>query len=143
MVGADLVHVDVVEAGVDVLLDRGAVALGIRAADDQLGDLVAAHHLCRLLEVARERQLLAERSSQTCVRPDLVRRRDRLVLVRGPADGQLRKPRLAGAACAVEGRDELALGAVATSPSPISPASSAAFGPLAATMISGGSSGSV
>src|SRR5579884_1080720 len=55
LVGADLVDVDVVEAGFGVLLDLGPVPLGVGAADDELGDVLRPDGLPGLLEVGGQR----------------------------------------------------------------------------------------
>lgn len=46
-------YVDVVVGGVDVLLDRRPVPLGVGAAYDALGDIAGFQHLGRLFEVRR------------------------------------------------------------------------------------------
>jgi hypothetical protein len=48
----------VVETGLGVLLDLLEVAIGIRPADDLLGNVLLAHHLGGVLEMSRQRQLL-------------------------------------------------------------------------------------
>src|SRR5690242_500526 len=89
LVRADLVDVHVVEAGVLELADRLAVAVGIGAADDGLGDLLARERLGRLPEMTRQRELLPEFAAEGRVRPPLVGRVDRLALALRPANGQL------------------------------------------------------
>src|SRR5437870_4689666 len=60
LVGADLVDVDLVEAGVLELADQLQMVLGVRAAGDQLCDIVLVDHLRGLLEVLWRRELLVE-----------------------------------------------------------------------------------
>src|SRR3954453_8228002 len=57
LVGADLVHVDVVVAGVDELLDFLQVLFGVGAADDALGDRLLVDQFGPLFEVGGEGQL--------------------------------------------------------------------------------------
>src|SRR3954447_11981888 len=57
---ADLMHRDMIESGVHVLLDRGSVTLRVRTAGDGLRDILLADRLGGLLEMTRKRQLLAE-----------------------------------------------------------------------------------
>src|SRR5690242_21866708 len=80
LVAPDLVHPDVVEAGLLVLADRLGVALRVGAADDGLGDLVRRQQLRHGLVVRRDRKLLADRAGHAAVGPDLERRLLRLLL---------------------------------------------------------------
>ena len=88
VVGADLADVDLVEAGVDDLLDRGDVLVGIGAAGERVGDLLLGDERRRLLEVARRGQHLRELALERLVGPQPVRRAHALVAVRAPADLQ-------------------------------------------------------
>ena len=60
LVGADLVHVDVVEAGVGELFDLVYVGVGLGAADDALADVPLAHQLGDGFEVRGDAQLRQE-----------------------------------------------------------------------------------
>src|SRR5215204_2477261 len=90
LVGADLAHVDLVEAGVDVAADRFEVPLGIGTARDRFGDLVLGDERGRLLEVRRHRELLCQAALETLVGPALVRHATRGRLVVGPRHLQAR-----------------------------------------------------
>ncbi|WP_459890771.1 hypothetical protein [Halostagnicola bangensis] len=58
LVRPDLVDSDLIEAGVDVLLNRLDVLVWIRATDDQFRDVLLGDDLCRLLEVGGRRTRL-------------------------------------------------------------------------------------
>src|SRR5438270_313621 len=70
LVVADLMDVEMREAGVLVLADQVEVRLGIGAGGRRLGDVGDGHVAGSLLEVARRRKLLAagagERAAVTC-----------------------------------------------------------------------------
>src|SRR6185312_10986240 len=85
LVGTDLVDVDVVEARLLELVDRGSVPVGVRSADHGLGDLFLAHGRRRLAKVPGEGELLAQVPGERCVGPPLVGRPDRLALALGEA----------------------------------------------------------
>jgi hypothetical protein len=53
LVAANLVDVDAVESGLFELIDRPAVIVGLRAADDLLGDLLRRQRLGRVAVVPR------------------------------------------------------------------------------------------
>lgn len=143
LVGPDLVNVDVVVAGVGELLDRSPMSIGVRAADNLRGDVVLGKELGHLLEVARECELLAQLTWRGGVRPPVERGLPGRRLVLCPADGELPDPRLVGSTSASNSERSSSSGAVPIRPSPAVAASFAAFGLLAATMMGGGSSGSV
>jgi len=133
---------DMVDAGLDELLDPGQVPLRVGAADDALAHRFLGHELGDRLEVGGDAQLRQEPRRNGCRRRPL-RARDTpgLGLVVGDADGQLAVARLALAAPGGEGVDELGRGRGRDQPSPIRPANSAPLGPPAATTIGGGSDG--
>src|SRR5687767_12914890 len=89
LVRPDLVDVDVVEAGVGVLLDLGPVPLGVRSADHQLGHVLRTDQLSGLLEVGGKGQLLAELAGNGAVDPLAVGGLDSLLLVGAPTDVDL------------------------------------------------------
>jgi len=72
LIRADLIHVDVVVAGVDAFLNGCDVALGVGPADDDLSDVILAEHLDGLLEVGRIRELLPKLPLEPNVGTDLV-----------------------------------------------------------------------
>src|SRR5918994_196356 len=86
LVGADLVDVDVVVAGVDVLADRLYVPVGVGAADDALGDRLLVDQFGPLFEVGGEGQLEEVAAADAAVRPPFQRRPPRLVFGLRPAD---------------------------------------------------------
>src|SRR5438105_13652667 len=73
LVVADLMDVEMREAGVLVLADQVEVRLGIGAGGRRLGDVGDGHVAGSLLEVARRRKLLAAGAGEREVRPELVR----------------------------------------------------------------------
>src|SRR5215204_361953 len=107
LVVADLMEVDVGEARVDVALDLFMEARRVGAADDRLGNHVRGDDLHALLEIHRQRQLLAELARQRGVTPDLIRGLLRLLLVLRPADRHLPVRRLACTTGLFEGLDDL------------------------------------
>src|SRR5688572_31327128 len=66
LVGADLMDVDVVVAGLLVLTNLGQMGLRVRSADDGLGHVVLTDHLRGLLEVERKRELLRQIALDRC-----------------------------------------------------------------------------
>jgi hypothetical protein len=60
LIGTDLVHVDVIETRIDVLLDASAVLGRIAAAQNLLGDRVLTYVLGRGLDQRRRLQLPRE-----------------------------------------------------------------------------------
>ncbi len=121
LVGADLVDVDVVVAGVDVLLDRRAGGARGRGRRRPLGDVVLGRPSRRLLEVRRQRQLLAELPLSARVRPLLQRRCFACLLVLGPADVSWPYVGLPPRLRRRNGSTTPRSAAVPTSPSPIAP----------------------
>src|SRR3954447_22190205 len=107
LVRPDLVDVDMVEAGLLVLVDLLEDRLRVGAAGDALGDVVLGPRLRRLLEVLGQRELLAQRAREAAVRPDLVCVAARLLLVLAPADVHHPDPRLVAAAFGLEVLDDL------------------------------------
>jgi hypothetical protein len=97
-VRADLVDVDMVEAGVDVFLNHGDMPLGIWPADNLPGDRILGDQPGRLLEVGRHRQFLVELARNGRVRPNLERRLSAFRLAFCPADRNLPGLRLSLAA---------------------------------------------
>src|SRR4051794_32475861 len=69
LVGADLVEVEVVEAGVRVRLERLQVRLRVRAERRVGSRLLLGQRLARGLEVRRQRQLLRELAAEPRVGP--------------------------------------------------------------------------
>src|SRR4051794_27768956 len=107
LVGADLMDVDVVIAGVDVLLDFLQVLIGVRPADDGLGDRLLVDQFGPLFEVGREGQLEEVVAADAAVGPVFERGLSGRVLRGGPADVQLPVGRLALAALGAESFDRL------------------------------------
>jgi hypothetical protein len=69
MVRADVPDMDLVEARVDVGLDRREVLLGGGSARDSVTDLLLGHELCGLLEVAWRGENLGELAGERLVGP--------------------------------------------------------------------------
>ena len=85
-VRAHVGDVELVVAGVGVLLDLLPVLVGVVARDDRLSGRVHRHELGRLLEVLRRRQDLRQLARQAGVRPESVRVLPALLLRRGEGD---------------------------------------------------------
>jgi hypothetical protein len=71
LIGADLMDVNMVEAGVAEAANHLEMPLQIGPASDDLGHVVLTQELGRLLEVGRLRQLLAQVAGQGDVRKPL------------------------------------------------------------------------
>src|SRR3954453_21366850 len=71
LVGADLVDVDVVVAGVDVFANRFQVLLRVGPADDALGDRLLVDEFGRLFEMRGEGQLEEVVAADRAVGPAL------------------------------------------------------------------------
>src|SRR3954452_16242318 len=143
--------VDVGEARVGELLDLLAMLGLARAADDRAGDVLTGERRGRLVEVAWQRQLLAELAFQSRVAPPppsspaLRQQRKAVSIARSrlsstqtvscPYFGLPLPPALSNVLTIS------LFGEVETSASPTRPASSAAPSAAAATAIGGGSSG--
>src|SRR3954454_16799657 len=80
LVGADLVDVDVVVAGIDELPDFLQVLFGIGATDEAFGDRLHVDQFGALFEVGGEGQLEKVVAADAAVGPVLQRRLTRLVL---------------------------------------------------------------
>jgi hypothetical protein len=132
-----------VVAGVGELLDCSTVGVRFRAADDLRGDIVLGDELHYLLEVARDRELLAKLAWCGAVRPPFERGLPGRRLVLRPADGELPDTLLLASPSASNLERSSLSGAVPIRPSPAVAASLAAFGLSAATRMGGASSGSV
>jgi hypothetical protein len=81
--GSDLVHIQLVDAGIGELLYRPRVALQVGPARNGFGEHALGHELGGLLEVLRHREHLGELSRQPFVRPESANRLSCLGLV-GP-----------------------------------------------------------
>src|SRR4030095_1953844 len=89
LVGTNLVHADMVIAGIGVFLERVEVLLGIRSTDHGLRHRVFRDELRHRLEVSGKRQLPGERSVHGLDGPPLPRHLPRLGFILTPAHREL------------------------------------------------------
>jgi predicted ester cyclase len=107
---ADLVHVQLVDAGIGELLDRPRVALQVGPAGNGFGEHVLGHELGGLLEVLRHREHLGELSRQPFVRPESANRLSCLGLVGPVADLEAALDELAAPSRGAKAGDQIGVG---------------------------------
>src|SRR5439155_3905530 len=99
---ADLMDVDVVEAGILIRPDLVQVALRIRSADDHPGHVIFADGRGRLFEMGGQLELLSQLARYSSIGPGLVCGLACRGLISGPAHGYLSIARLAPSARVLE-----------------------------------------